>query len=821
MVKINTPKDQLHTVRKRIGKNTIIELPVDFNWQAYLELNPDVRKQGFVNEKLACEHYDKWGRSEGRQYKSSRFLPIPNQTNRNIKYVDNVYLNQPQPVTEVTYSAIPITEKKLTIIIPNKDGQSPAVTINSLYKQTFKNFDIVIVNDFDGNANRARNRGLKGVTTPYVLFSDNDIEWESTALQDMYDYLEGNPDVSFAYGSYDIGGKLDTNLQWNTSKLRERNYVSTMSMVRTVNHPTFDESILRLQDWDVWLTMVENGKKGGYIEKKIFSTKIREGITEGNRISYHEAKLIVQAKHKPKQTILAHINLNTKEEIPVIEFKDNKLRCIILGGHTDKSPFQNPMKMVEEIYGDDEKHKNTIIVFGYNRGPSFNDFKELYPDKKIIIYQFEQVYNNLSQWYNPESTNSTVIARTNQLKDWFSNVDEIWDYDINNLIFLKNEGYENVKHMPLKYANSLKRINNDVEKDIDVLFYGEINDRRNLILKELGKKYKVEIVPYGTFKDELYSYVDRSKIILNIHYYSGGIQEQVRLFDLIINNKCVVSEPSKTNYFNDLIVECELSTMSTKIDYLLKDDNWRQFDDVSSRFENFNYDKHSVLIKGRIKDYHTKKNPLFNILVRTSNRPNYFKKCIESIHKQTYENYNIIVGVDDYYSEKYAIDCGCSVVRYDFSDVDIKKRKRDENYGRPFIFNLYLNELQTYVKNGYILYIDDDDIFNDENALLKISKKIKKGNDLIMYRSQFPENRIVPSDKNFPNEPVANDLSTLCFCFNSNIDVSWEPWKLGDFRVAKYLYNNTKSIGYIDQTLTAVQRKIDGGFGIRDDIEKQ
>jgi len=111
-------------------------------------------------------------------------------------------------------------------------------------------------------------------------------------------------------------------------------------------------------------------------------------------------------------------------------------------------------------------------------------------------------------------------------------------------------------------------------------------------------------------------------------------------------------------------------------------------------------------------------------------------------------------------------------------------------------------------------------MLNDEDALLKIAKKIRKGNDVIMYRSQFPENRIVPSDENFPNEPVANDLSTLCFCFNSNIDVQWEPWKLGDFRVAKHLYNNVKSIGYIDQTLTAVQRKIDGGFGIRDDLEK-
>ena len=47
------------------------------------------------------------------------------------------------------------------------------------------------------------------------------------------------------------------------------------------------------------------------------------------------------------------------------------------------------------------------------------------------------------------------------------------------------------------------------------------------------------------------------------------------------------------------------------------------------------------------------KDIFFNIMVRTSNRPNYFSDCIKSIRSQIYENYKIIVSVDNYFSKKY------------------------------------------------------------------------------------------------------------------------------------------------------------------------
>lgn len=187
--------------------------------------------------------------------------------------------------------------KPLTIVIPNRKGESPELTIRTLFAQDFSDFDVIIINDHSGNANVARNAGFELVETPYVLFSDNDINWAPDAISSMMNCLETNPDISFCWGSYELAGRIWCNQEWHPEKLKFRNYISTMSIVRTAHHPGFDENLKRLQDWDVWLTMLANGLKGKYIGKQIFTTPVRNGITR-NSISWEEAVGAIKIKHQ-------------------------------------------------------------------------------------------------------------------------------------------------------------------------------------------------------------------------------------------------------------------------------------------------------------------------------------------------------------------------------------------------------------------------------------------------------------------------------------------------------------------------------------------
>ena len=198
-----------------------------------------------------------------------------------------------------------------------------------------------------------------------------------------------------------------------------------------------------------------------------------------------------------------------------------------------------------------------------------------------------------------------------------------------------------------------------------------------------------------------------------------------------------------------------------------------------------------------------KSDPVVNILVRTSFRPNYFKRCMNSILNQTYKNVNIFVSTDK--NDKYIID-------YPVYPVDIKPIGKIEpspngdEYGIKFSYNLYLNDLQDKVTNGLIIYLDDDDVLSDAKSLELIVNEYKKGNELIFWKIKSSE-RVIPNNKNWGKAPVCCDISGISFAFDSKYKkfAKWEPYKRGDYRVATKLYKKIKKIKYIDKILSQTQ----------------
>ncbi len=190
---------------------------------------------------------------------------------------------------------------RLTIVIPCRVGEDAKVTFESLATQTFQDFKVVVIEDTDRKgANWARNQGFKQVDTELVLFSDNDINWKHNAVDKMISVLDKSS-ASYCYGRYKLGERTWGHQPWWPELLKHHNYISTMSVIRSKDFPGFDESITRLQDWDLWLTMLEQGKRGVYCNDLIFETKVRHGITFDEKLdmntTYVEAERIVKKKH--------------------------------------------------------------------------------------------------------------------------------------------------------------------------------------------------------------------------------------------------------------------------------------------------------------------------------------------------------------------------------------------------------------------------------------------------------------------------------------------------------------------------------------------
>jgi hypothetical protein len=228
---------------------------------------------------------------------------------------------------------------------------------------------------------------------------------------------------------------------------------------------------------------------------------------------------------------------------------------------------------VDCTYKTNELDKNRInIVLGYHLAEP-----EQLHGFKYIPYQLEQL-SEKEGWFD-----SNVLR---VLKNAYM----VWDYSAENISFLKQQGIP-AKLLPVGYHESLNVMKHDSPKDIDVLFYGCMNDRRRRILEELiALGYKVEYL-FGVYGQKRDAYIARAKIVLNIHFYESQILEVVRLAYLINNKVFVLSETSCSNLLSGVtLVTADYEELVGSVrkylgnEALLEETRLRTFQDFKDKY---------------------------------------------------------------------------------------------------------------------------------------------------------------------------------------------------------------------------------------------
>lgn len=131
----------------------------------------------------------------------------------------------------------------------------------------------------------------------------------------------------------------------------------------------------------------------------------------------------------------------------------------------------------------------------------------------------------------------------------------VWDYSAANAGKLSVRLGRPVQYAKLFYVGGLSRISHLAEKDIDVLFYGSFNPRRQAVLDGLhARGLRVEAV-FEVFGADLDALIARAKVVINIHFYDNGHLEVIRLFDLLANRCAVVSELNAGEAIDSDLVE--------------------------------------------------------------------------------------------------------------------------------------------------------------------------------------------------------------------------------------------------------------------------
>ena len=213
-------------------------------------------------------------------------------------------------------------------------------------------------------------------------------------------------------------------------------------------------------------------------------------------------------------------------------------------------------------------------------------------------------------------------------------------------------------------------------------------------------------------------------------------------------------------------------------------------------------------------DYQAREGELINVLIRTSGRPNFFKKAVESVEAQTHKNWRIIVSVDDKESEeyvnKYVYKSGKDVNKYVY--IRPKRRRRETGW----YFNRYFNDLLAQVKEGWVVYLDDDVEIIDPLCFEKISAHMEEVNKLIFWKYQFESGKIVPEDEFWKKRPTRKHIDTGCFAHHIRYKPRWVSLRASDWRVANQLYEKIPNKVWIDEVFFRAGNN--GGLGKRNDF---
>jgi len=168
----------------------------------------------------------------------------------------------------------------------------------------------LILVEGEGGASAKRNAGAARATGKYLLFWDDDCLMSKAFVPLLLSALmDSPPSVAYAYcDALEIvhpeaprhpGGpvRLRRSRPFDAGVLQRSNYISNMSPMRRDAFPGYDESLKRLVDWDVWLTMLGRGLSGVYVPGVYYHAYyLDQGISAGN-LSYDQAVREIRRKH--------------------------------------------------------------------------------------------------------------------------------------------------------------------------------------------------------------------------------------------------------------------------------------------------------------------------------------------------------------------------------------------------------------------------------------------------------------------------------------------------------------------------------------------
>lgn len=207
----------------------------------------------------------------------------------------------------------------VSIIIPTFNSEKfIAETIQSVQNQTYKNWEMIVVDDGSSDATIsivtemakqdkriqlfrleknsgtgiARNTALDKTTGRFIAFLDSDDLWKPMKLEKQIDFLSKN-ELPFTFSFYDcinergepLNKRVESPINLSYRQLFFCNYVGNLTGIYDVNYfgKITISSIRKRQDWMLWLTILKKVKTAQPIPESLAYYRVRENSISASK----------------------------------------------------------------------------------------------------------------------------------------------------------------------------------------------------------------------------------------------------------------------------------------------------------------------------------------------------------------------------------------------------------------------------------------------------------------------------------------------------------------------------------------------------------
>jgi glycosyltransferase involved in cell wall biosynthesis len=196
-----------------------------------------------------------------------------------------------------------------------------AETVGSVFKQTFTDYELIIVNDGSKDTEElelalqpdleriiylkqenqgsgaARNRGLRTARGQYIAFLDADDVWLPTYLEEQIRFMQsGNYDLVYAdavlFGDSPLSGRTYMETAPSRGRVTFQSLIRGQCNVITSGVVArkelifevglFDEALRNAQDFDLWVRLIRRGARASYQRKVLLRYRYHGGSLSGD-----------------------------------------------------------------------------------------------------------------------------------------------------------------------------------------------------------------------------------------------------------------------------------------------------------------------------------------------------------------------------------------------------------------------------------------------------------------------------------------------------------------------------------------------------------